>query len=114
MGSGNTNRSVKLSVICAFLVYLLALLHILDWIFFCNRNKELALKDHYAFKQLYYDHFPDFMKPLLTPDSRIESFVMMLLLVISGFILLKGNRVINKIAGINALLFAAFYLFSLM
>jgi hypothetical protein len=105
---------MKSSIILAFLFYLLALFHILDWIFFWNRHKELASSNHKAFKQLYNDHFPNFLEPLLSPNSRIESFIIMVLLIIAGFILLKENRIIYKIVGINAFIFAAWYLFSLM
>ena len=105
---------MKSSTILALLFYILALLHIIDWILFSNRHKELAPINHKAFKQLYYDHFPAFIKPLLTTNSRIESFILFVLLIISGSILLKENRAIYKIVGINAFIFAAWYLFSLM
>ena len=86
---------MKLSIILALLFYLLALLHIIDWIVFWNRHEELAIINNKAFKQLYNDHFPGFIKPLLTSNSRIESFIIMVLLIIAGFILFKENR-INK------------------
>ena len=105
---------MKSSIILALLFYLLALLHIIDWILFWNRHEELAKINHKAFKQLYNDHFPGFIKPLLTTNSTIESFIIMVLLIISGLILFRENRIIYKIVGINAFILAAWYLFSLM
>ena len=105
---------MKSSIILALLFYLLALLHIIDWILFWNRHEELATINHKAFKRLYNDHFPGFIRPLLTTNSRIESVIIMVLLIIAGFILFKEKRIIYKIVWINALIFAAWYLFSLM
>ncbi len=105
---------MKSSIIYALLFYLLGLLQIIDWILFWNRHEELATSNHKVFKQLYNDHFPDFIKPLLTTNSRIESFIIMVLLIIAGFILFNEKKMIYKIIGTNAFLFAAWYLFSLL
>lgn len=104
----------KLKVILAVLIYLLSVLHILDWIYFWNQNKALAAQDHAAFKLKYFHHFPEFLQPMLTISSRLEGFVLMILLVISGIILTREKNLLIRIIGINAFVFSAWYLFGLM
>jgi hypothetical protein len=104
----------KLKIVIALFFYLLSLVHVIDWIHFWNQHKALALENHTAFKLKYFNHFPEYIQPILTANSRVEGFILTLSLIVSGIILTREKSIVFRIIGINAFVFAAWFLFGLM
>ncbi len=78
---------MKLKIFIAFLLFLLGLARIIDWIIFCS-IEEYKILGWTEFKLKYYRRFPETLQPLL-PKYQLLTFGCIACFVVAGIIFIK-------------------------
>ena len=103
---------MKPRVILAFLLLLLGLACVTDWIIFSSRKENESL-EWYALKAKYVQHFPGFLQPLVQ-NAVLFTFICLLCFLIAGLILVKQKSKVYLAIAVFCFLMASWQLFSLM
>ncbi len=91
-----------------------SLFDLIYWIYFWNKNNELALSNFPEFKNNYINSLPKLIRPLYGNSPQYIDIILFLLLVICGIILIKNTNKLIKLLSLIAFMFAFRHLFSMM
>ena len=103
-----------LIIISAYLLYVIGLLKIIDWMIFWENNKKSAIEHHSEFINRYIEHLPHYLRPVFTTKPEMAAVISVIIFAIAGIILIKEKNIIHKIVGWSAFFFGFCNLFSIM
>ena len=87
----NNMRNSKVAIIIALILFIIGLVYIIDWFTFYNNNDSLAKKDYPQFKNLYINHFPALLQPLMS-NYIITSLLLFVMFSIAAVIFIFQKR----------------------
>jgi hypothetical protein len=102
---------MKVKTNIAILLFIVALLSVIDWMVFSIKNESLKFNE---IKSKYIERLPDSIQNFCTEHTGLITSFFMLCFFISGFILIKENNKIFKVIGAISFLLACWELFTLM
>lgn len=102
---------MKLKVNIAILLFIVALVSVIDWVVFSVKNDSLKFNE---IKAKYAERLPNSIQNFYMESTGLVTFFFMLCFLISGIILIRENNKIFKVIGAISFLLSFWELFSLM
>jgi hypothetical protein len=97
----------------AFILYILGVAVIVDWITFCEKNNELS-GDFIHLKAKYISRFPNFIQPFFNLNPQPAAVFFGLGFIAAGSVFIRQNHKAYKVLAITSFAFGAWNLFSIM
>jgi hypothetical protein len=102
---------MKFKTNIALLLFVVALLSIVDWVVFSVKNDSLKFNE---IKAKYVERLPNSIQNYYLENTGLVTLFFLLCFLISGYILIRENNKIFKTIGAISFLLAFWELFSLM
>jgi hypothetical protein len=116
IGGYKAKKSMKknvISILLAFLLYIVGVMKIIHWNAFWSNNEELRKRDYFRFIDKYREEIASYI-PQYKQFPHMLEVLSIVLFCISGFISFSQKSTVLKVFGITAFLLAFWNLFSLM